>query len=295
MPVSPVPNQAPNLATELRKRISDVFGLDNTDRIVLTPGILVGLHVLSANLGVRKIAVTTEEYHSASHFPSHDVQEFDIQHFLEESKRFRPHALIVSLVTWKGLVLPVSKVFQQLRETLGKDCPILIADCTHAGAIGFPSLREIGADIVCGDLCKWITPPSYQRNLAFLWFKEPSLFVKTKGAFDPFFLATEQQSIQPLARWIEPSVLEDVLHWYSGPATEKPAILSRHDANLKLASRLSIDLAIPGRPQSSILWLSGSTQPNIPSHLDERGLVWRPAGGGVRILCRSDAQIESGN
>ena len=57
------------VADDLRTAISDLLEVRHSDRIILTPGILVALRILFPHLQIKRILLTTEEYYSESHFP----------------------------------------------------------------------------------------------------------------------------------------------------------------------------------------------------------------------------------
>src|ERR1043166_4351691 len=242
----------PSFASRLRRKMSSPFAVPQPERIVLTPGILIGLHLLFAGLAVRKLLTTTGEYHTSAHFPRLITSESDVTTLLTSTKRFKPDALLASLVTWKGDVLPLGDLFSRFRTTLRSDCPLLVADCTHAGAIGFPPLRRIHADVICGDLCKWITPLEYQRNLAFLWFANKRMAETARQIFNPFFLATEDQTVEPVARWIDPAVVRNVLEQLNASKMKRENIASRHSANITMAHILSKRFGLTRTPESSI-------------------------------------------
>ncbi len=67
------------------------------------------------------------------------------------------------------------------------------------------------------------------------------------------------------------------------------ALRERHQADMKLARNLASRLHLSELPETSILWLEeGELAGEVVAELEELGLVWRPPGGGTRVLCRSD-------
>jgi selenocysteine lyase/cysteine desulfurase len=286
-------NESVKAAAELRTIIKELFDAPQIDRIVLTPSILTGLHIFLASLNVKRVAVSTYEYYGQYHLPNLEVRAFGLEGFAEQVKRFRPEAVILSLVSWRGKVLPVGQLFCQLRTALGQKSPLLIADCAHVGALGFPDLTSLGADVVCGDMCKWITPPDWQRNLALLWFRTHSLSVKANKAFAPFYLATLKAQKHLLSRWMDPYEVRTVVSWIRDRRLDRDTLRQRHQHNMELASKLAQQLGVNGPPESSILWLDQVRKRHILfQELEQHGLVWRPPTGGLRILCRAEAQPE---
>ena len=278
-------------AAELRLTISNLFCIPEPERVVLSPSILVALDRILSSLGANTIGVTRYEYYDAYHFPNSSVIQFDVDGIVEQINVAVPNALLVSLVSWLGEVMPVDMIFRDIRQALGESSPILIADCAHAGAIGFPRFDTIDADIVCGDICKWITPPDWQRNLAFLWFRNDFMWEEAKKVFRPFYLATEQERKHLLARWIDPNEVRTVVSWLKEQRLDRDTLRRRHQRNMALANKLALQLGIAKAPTSSILYVKHEDKDNVfLRELEHSGLAWTPPGGGFRILCRSEAQ-----
>jgi hypothetical protein len=278
-------------ASALRQMIKELFDAPRPDRVILTPSILAGLHIFMSSLNVRRVAISHDEYYTQHHFPHLEVRAFELEGFAEQVKRFRPDALILSLVTWRGRTLPVGPLFRQVWAALGPESPLLIADCAHAGAVGFPNLAAIGADVVCGDICKWITPPQWQRNLAFFWFRTHELSIKANRAFAPFYLATPQEQKHLSSRWMDPYEVRTVVRWIKEGSLDRAILHQRYHHNIELAGKLAQQLGVSGPLESSILWLDKERKRHILfKELEQYGLVWRPPTGGLRILCRAEAQ-----
>jgi len=193
------------VADDLRRTISDLLEVRHSHRIILTPGILVALRILFPQFQIKRILLTTEEYYGESHFPGETARVAGCEAIPELLKKRNFDALVASPASWRGVRQPVAELFGWIRKTLGKKTPLLIADYAHAGSIGFPSVESLGADVVCGDLEKWILPPDCNSRVAFLWFRTHRLFVRAARAFRPFFLATESSSVSMLARWVDPA------------------------------------------------------------------------------------------
>lgn len=279
------------VAMQLRAVLCELFGAQEPRRLALAPGILVGLQILFANLGVRSIVLTSGEYYSRVHFLGLSTGTFSVESLVQEVKLSQPDAVIASVVTWRGRVLPVAKLFGEIRATLGKRAPILIADYSHAGAAGFPPMGELEADIVCGDPAKWVLQQHWVSTLAFFCFQSGSLFAKAKRALEPFFLATSDQGNQFFARWIDPQDVQDALGAIAEERLNRAALLKRYRENMSLTFELAAQLGIKHSLDSSIIWSDEERlSETLPSWLRESGLVWNPPTGGTRILCRAEAQ-----
>jgi hypothetical protein len=277
------------LANDLRRAISCLLEGRHSDRIILTPGILVALRILFAQLQIKRILLSDEEYYGAGHFPGETVRvaSYEAIPGLLEKQDF--DVLIASPASWKGARQPVEELFGWIRKTFAGEAPLLVADYAHAGSVGFPSVETLGADVICGDLEKWILPPDWNSRVAFLWFRTNRLFGKAAKAFRPFFLATESSNVSMLARWVDPADVRSVSEGMADPGVTREQLRERHRADMKLASELAGRLHASRVPETSILWfeedeLAGGTIED----LEKLGLVWRLPGRGVRILCRSD-------
>lgn len=277
-------------ARRIAQTFSVLFDAPPSSRIVLAPGILVGLQVLFAKLQVRRILLGDGEYYGAPHFPVQRVFSGDVDQLLKLTKECRPDAVIVSVVTWRGKVLPCAKLFSEIRRARRRErAPLLVADYSHAGAIGFPSVKKLGADLVCGGPGKWLTPPTWDSKLAFLWFASSSLFSEAKVAFAPFFLALDQEPPFLVSRWIDPGEIRALDAWLRNQRLNRAALKARHRADREVASRLAARFEMDC-PESNILWLPRRhAADRIVEKLDRLGLVWRMPDGKIRILCRAEA------
>jgi hypothetical protein len=282
------------LADELRRNISEFLGVRHSDRIVLAPGILVALRILFSHLRIKRILLTSEEYYEESHFPGESVQVAPCEAIPELLQTRSFEALVASPASWRGARQPVAELFGWCRKALASRAPLLVADYAHAGSIGFPPAESLGADVVCGDLEKWILPPDWNSRVAFLWLRTDRLSESAGEAFRPFFLATASSDVPMLARWLDPA---DVLA-VSGKLTEsnitRGQLQERHRADMKLATDLAGRLGRSGVPETSILWVEeGELDRETLDDLETRGLVWRFPGRGSRVLCRSDVLARS--
>jgi hypothetical protein len=276
-------------ANDLRATISDLLKVHHSDRIILAPGILVALRVLFSHLKIERIALTSEEYYGVDHFRGATVRTASCDALFDSRLTGDLDAVLASPASWRGSRQPVAELFNSIRKTLGKGAPLLVADYAHAGSIGFPSVDRLGADVICGDLEKWILPPDWNTRVAFLWFRTQRLFLRAVEAFRPFFLATKTSDISMLARWIEPA---DVLAVSRGLAffdVTPDELRVRHRADMRLARELASSVKPARTPETSILWFEeGELNEDTLKDLEKMGLVWRFPGRGARVLCRSD-------
>ena len=281
------------LSREIRGAISELFDAPQPERIVLAPGILNALQILFASMDVRRVMLSTKEYYGAAHFPAQRVAQVKVEEIAAGINEFRPDVLILSVVSWKGDALPVSRIFSEIRKGRGLQCrPLLVADYSHAGALGFPSAKNLGADVLCGDLAKWVMPPPDCGKLAFLWFKSRRLFVTAKTAFKPFFLATDTPGTPFAARWVDPSEIRRVHDWFKRERLSRSKLLAKDCANKELALRLASLFGISGSVESNILWLGrGRMNQKHVRGLERAGLVWKTPDGKIRIVCRADAGV----
>ena len=192
-------------ANDLRETISDLLEVHHSDRIILAPGILVALRTLFSHLQIERIALTSEEYYGVEHFPGATVRAASCDALFDPRLTGDSEAVLASPASWRGARQPVAELFDSIRKTSGEGAPLLVADYAHAGSVGFPSVDRLGADVICGDLEKWILPPDWNTRVAFLWFRTQQLFLRAVKAFRPFFLATQASDVSMLARWVEPT------------------------------------------------------------------------------------------
>jgi hypothetical protein len=164
-----------------------------------------------------------------------------------------------------------------------------VADYAHAGSIGFPSADRLGADVICGDLEKWILPPDRNTRVAFLWFRTQPLFLQAVEAFRSFFLATKASDVSMLARWVEPADVLAVSIGLEHLGVTRDQLQARHRADMRLAQELASSVEPTRTPETSILWFEeGELDEETLNDLEKLELVWRFPGSGTRVLCRSD-------
>jgi hypothetical protein len=277
------------MAAQLRSRIAELFGGGPAETLILCPGILIGLQALFSSLDVKRVALSDEEYYGQIHFPHLAIKTFAIDELVGRVRDWKPDAVVLSVVTWRGRVIPLAEIFRELRAQLKEETPLLIADYSHGGAVGFPDMAGLNADIVCGDPLKWIAKPDGETRLAFLRIRDGALLEKALRVFRPFFLATAEQHEQLLARWLDPREIQEAVEGFSG--LDRGTLASRHAQNLSLARQVGFELGVSDRVQSSILWLDAGRP--LPEWLARSGLVWKATGGGVRILCRAELKAGS--
>lgn len=277
------------VANDLRRTISDLLDVRQANRIILTPSILAALRMLFSPLRIKRILLTSEEYYGADHFPGATVQIAPCEAIPRLLQKRKFDVLVASPASWRGARQPVEELFDWIRKRLGRKAPLLVADHAHAGAIGFPSVEGLGADIVCGDLGKWILPPDWNSRVAFLWFRTHRLFARSAKTFRPFFLATESSNVSMLARWVDPADILAVATKLADLGVTAARLRERHQADRELARELANQLHPSQAPETSILWLEGEEPAGeTVAYLEKLGLVWRLPGQGVRVLCRSD-------
>jgi hypothetical protein len=276
-------------ANDLRATISDLLEVHHSDRIILAPGILVALRVLFSHLHIERIALTSEEYYGAEHFPGATVRAASCDALFDPRLTSDSEAVLASPASWRGVRQPVAELFDSIRKRLGKGAPLLVADYAHAGSVGFPSVDHLGADVICGDLEKWILPPDWNTRVAFLWFRTQPLFLQAVEAFRSFFLATNTSDVSVLARWVEPDDVLTVSRGLESLGVTPDQLRVRHRANMRLARELVSHVEPARIPETSILWFEeGELDGETLEELEKLGLVWRLPGRGTRVLCRSD-------
>ncbi len=276
-------------ANDLRATISDLLEVHHSDRIILAPGILVALRVLFSHLHIERIAMTSEEYYGAEHFPGATVHEAHCDALFDPLLTGDFEAVLASPTSWRGVRQPVAELFNSIQKQMGRRAPLLVADYAHAGSVGFPSVDRLGADVICGDLEKWILPPDWNTRVAFLWFRTQRLFLQAVEAFHSFFLATNTSDVSLLARWVEPADVLAVSRELASLGVTPDHLRVRHRADMRLARELASSVEPARTPETSILWFEeGELDGEALEELEKLGLVWRLPGRGTRVLCRSD-------
>ena len=272
-------------ATRVRRDIARLFDGYPARRIVLAPGVLSSLRHLFSVLGVERLALTAEEYYAPRHFPAIQVSCTPASAVLAQIRKSRPQAVVVSVVSWRGEPLPVAEIFAEIRAQSAR-APLLVADYTHAGAIGFPPMTALNADLVCGDPEKWLLPRGPSK-LGFLWMGSPALFRVARAAFAPLFLAVDAPADPRSARWVDPLEVGRIARWLTDARLTRRKLEARHQGNLGMKRTLADRLGIDSRGESSVIWTTARIPAPLRKRLESLGLIWR-AGTHTRILCRAE-------
>jgi hypothetical protein len=269
---------------QLRRFIGTAFGVDPTHQLLFAPSILVSLKLLFAIMGIQRLLLACDEYYTGKHFFREDVRACALDSLLPHCLEFQPDAIIVSLVSWSGVVSDVKQIFSEIRRRVNP-VPLLIGDFSHAGAIGFPSFNEYGADVICGDLAKWVLPLTRDPGIAFLHFRDEGLFTEITPHFAPFYLSGASSEIERLSRWIDPGKVVNAAKTIAARRIGRREILRQYRTNRKMAERLAEELNL-AHPLSCILWLPREKFRFTGASRHE--LVWQ-TDSGTRVLCRADA------
>jgi hypothetical protein len=272
-------------ATRVRRDIARLFDAQPARRIVLAPGILSALRHLFTVLGVERLALTAEEYYAPRHFPGIQVSSAPAAEMLPLIRESRPQVVVVSVVSWQGEPLPVAEIFAEIRAQRG-NAPLLVADYTHGGAIGFPAITALNADLVCGDAEKWLLPRGPSK-LGFLWLGSPALFRVARAAFAPLFLAVDAPADPRSARWVDPLDVARIGRWLADARLTRPKLAGQHQANLRMKRTIAETIGIESRGESSVIWTTARIPAPLHKRLESLGLMWR-TGTHTRILCRAD-------
>jgi len=275
-------------AAHVRREIARLFDATPAGRIVLAPGMLSALRHLFSARGIDRLALTSHEYYAPRHFPAMTVDAVAVSTLVARVQATRPGAVIVSVVSWQGEALPVAGLFAAIRRRLGARAPLLVADYTHAGAIGFPPVSSLNADVVTGDPEKWLLPAGHASRLAFLWMRSAKEFRAAERVFSPFFLAVEGRSDARASRWIDRQEVHMVARWLSDTRLTRRALLTLHEANLRLKQRVARRLGIDSTGAASVLWTDQRIPESLEARLNRHHLLWRDGIGHARILCRAD-------
>ena len=261
----------------LRVRVSEIFGFDAPERLILTPGSLLTLRLVFASLGVQSVELREEEYYSQSHFP--DLSAAGASR-AKESGRINT-AVIESLVTWKGQA--AENVFAGSRKAER----LRVLDASHAGAVGFPKLDRPGVDLIFGNPGHWLGMGAAKENLGLMFVANEALWLRLATAFGMFYLAVEGSAPPHQSRWVDPGLLNRVSSWLERHRIDRNRALRQHDANLRLAGKVAEALGLPA-PATALLWSPKKLRGRVLKPLRDAGLVWNPKIGGTRIMCRAD-------
>lgn len=273
-------------ARRLRGQISSLFGAPRPSDIVLAPGGLIALRILFNCLGVKRLLLTEDEYYEPLHFSGLDVVVCKSDALVQTAKRVRPDVAIASVVSWKGKYLNVPEYFSAICRF--NRPPLLVADYAHAGACGFPRIRSLHADLVFGDIAKWVTPPGFNANVTYLWGGSRTVKAVIREAFQGFYLATSHNSSKA-ATWVRPEDIQAILGFLVEKQLTRRDLLRQFSRNIAVARTLAEDLRLRNVPDTGIVWTSGSRKraKRKFARLEQQGLVWKIADG-YRVLCRAE-------
>lgn len=295
--VAPVVNETRTIDRSnlqfLASVIADLYTLDQK-QLIFSPGILVAMRLLLPVLNVRRLLLTDQEYYQPSHFPAVEVKRARLEDLHLTTKSWRPDALLLSLVSWKGERLPVNELIARIRSNAG--APLVFIDTSHAGAAGYPSLDEIDADVFFGDICKWLLRPNQLLNLSFLAARS-EVASKVAAAFKGLYLAFPVPDDLHAARWVDPEVVRNAVEQLEGRPLNRAHFVSQHTENLRLAVRVAQALQIPFDPgaanATALLWTDDErAAQELPAELLEQCLLWHVPGRGCRIACRARAPYD---
>lgn len=277
----------------IRAHVCELYHCSNADRIFLCPGQLVGLiHVMHA-MQLRSILLTDEEYYTADHFPGMEVSICKPEDVADASLRKHPDVILMSLVSWKGRLLPAQREFRRIRGLSGTR-PLLVCDYAHAGAVGFPVFGGQEADIICGDLHKWVLPSTHMAQIAFLWAATRGLRRTLRRAFLGYYLAGEVRAGRA-ARWISPLDLMAAAQWLRTSNLNRRTLRREYRQNLARAAEIATLLGLDSPPKTCILWLPGAAIKGLSYNIEDLAAqedveIWRTSGGwrivSSSIRCR---------
>lgn len=275
-------------ARRVRDLLADVYGAVPSHAVFLAPGTLAGLRLVFDALRVSRVALSADEYFGRSCFPTARADLVRPDALAAHVVRHRPDAVVLSIVTWRGERIPLESSFREIRARLGADAPLLVADLAHAGAAGFRRVAATHADIVVGDATKWMTPPWWPDRLGYLWFRPAALRGVARRVFAPFYLAGVRPGSALEARWVDPEAVASIAAWLGRSRITRRTLLARYASDLRLATAIAERCGAPV-PPTPLVWLAKRAAiRKIPRWVRDSGLLWRPPGGGVRIMCRSD-------
>lgn len=281
----------------IRSHLGELYRCVDFKQIVLCPGQLVGIiHILHASR-LRSILITDEEYYTARHFAGMEVFICKPEEVSKIALEKRPDVVLMSFVSWKGKLLPVEREFRLIRACRG-DHPLLICDYAHAGAVGFPQFRSLTADLVCGDVQKWVLPSEHMAQIAFMWTPNRNLQEAMNRTFSGYYLAARNR-LERTARWISPHDLLSTALWLRSSNSTRNELRRIYRQNLSLATQIAGHLGLEPPVTSCMLWLT-----NVEAARRKRELrdlesrtdvhVWRTSSGW-RIMCSRPCLISEEN
>lgn len=267
----------------LRRQVARVHSLAKPERIIFGCGVMACLRHLFLLRQHTHFALTSIEYYGPEHFPGRRVDVFEPDGLVEGVVEARPQVVIASLAGWAGGRFPLADWFAAIRKQFGPASPLLVADCCHAGAVGFPGLAQIGADLVCGDLAKWVAPTGADK-VAFVWPATRALFEELSPLFAGYYLSVEGQDTANAGSFVSPSTISTLSELYQSVEASPEQLAARFRTNLLLARSLSGDTSI----ESCNVCLP-ATSPVLHTPVLREAALTRDRGDGrVRVMCRAD-------
>lgn len=271
----------------LRVQLGNLFGATPSAHLVFVPGLLIGMRISLTDLGIRSVSVTSEEYYLCSDFGRLNATLVHPNEVTSSVCEQKPDAVIASVVSWRGRRTQIRADFTEIRRKMGPRCPLLIADCSHSGAAGWPLVNDLGADVVCGDPCKWLAPSIQPANLAFIWFCSDKYFARIQPSFSPFCLALSAHRTDAQARWVNPSDIHKLSAWHRQRDLDRSVLTAMFQENLHFAQMLAHRWSLSHVPDTSILWLHDKPNDALFDTLLDHGLVWEK-NDGFRVIARAD-------
>lgn len=269
----------------LRATISDILGRDARSAI-LAPGALVALRLLFHHEGVTSVLLSDREYYAAGHFPDLEVHVAPFEDLGPAVERFSPGAVVASLVSWRGEVGEVESLCGSLREDSpeGRRPPLICLDWCHAGAAGFPPADGLDADLVFGDVSKWLIPAETPDRVAFLLARE-ELEPALRSCFGGLYRSGGGHTARE-ARWIDDARLKEVAERIRRATTDRARLGERHEKNMELARTVARANGHPD-PEAAILWFPDTSAGDLDlGALPSPELAWE-TDAGVRVLCQA--------
>jgi len=269
-------------ADVIRATVSGMLGRD-AERAILAPGALVALRLLFHHEGVSSVLLSDREYYAAAHFPDLEVHIAPFEDLAPAAERFSPGAVVASLVSWRGEVGDVEGLCRSLGEV--DVSPLVCLDWCHAGAVGFPEAEGLDADLLFGDVSKWLIPARAPDRMAFLLGGE-DLDAPLRSCFGGLYRSGGGRTARE-ARWIDDARLGEVAERVRDVAIDRDRLRARHEKNMALARTMAHANGQP-EPDAAILWFPDASAEALDlTALPSPGLAWE-TDAGVRVLCQAE-------
>lgn len=267
----------------LRRAVSDVLGED-AEAAILAPGALVGLRLFLRHRGTSVLLLSDREYYGPEHFPGCDVHVAPFDELASAAEAHEPDVVLASLVSWRGEVGDVEALCRDVRGRSNDGGPLVCVDWCHAGALGFPPAADLDADLIIGDVTKWLTPAATPDRLAFLLGRE-ALAAPMRACFGGLHSSGGDQAARE-ARWVDPQALAAMADSVKRVAADRSRFATWYADNMTLARVVGAANGVePAR--SAILWFPGRQKAELRlDALPSTELAW-DTGSGVRVLCQA--------